>query len=628
MNRPYPAPAFLNTLSLPSLFGLWACLLVALVLATAPARAEEVVDAAAMSEQPLSLTDALGLLEDPQARYGLDDVRSPPLAERFEGGRAPANALALGFTRSAFWLRVALHNPGDVPLRRMLVVDNPRVSQVDAFLPDGQGGYRAVLTGSDRPFDTRLYPNRNFVFPLLLAPGETQVVYLRVASKIGLLVPLKLWDEAAFHVAEREDYAIQAWYFGIATAMILFNLLLFAVLRDRTYLFYVIYVGLMMLGLASKNGLAPESPWDALLLNSNEAYYSGVSLALVGMLLFTRRMLQTRESLPRTDRLMLALVGLYLLTPALYWMALPVFARAAVLLNLATALLIVGVAVACAFRRQRTAYFFIGAFALLIAGGTTTILRAIGLLPTNVFTVDGIQLGSAMEMMLLAFALADRYNVMRREKARVKDELLRAQQQLVETLQQSERVLEQRVAERTDELQALNRRLETLSLTDGLTGIANRRHFDVMLSQAWSHAQRNGESLALAVMDVDWFKPYNDHYGHPAGDACLRQVAQALSATLCRSSDLMARYGGEEFVFLAQNSGVEGALGLARRVAEAMEALHLPHERSPLGHVTLSIGVAAMVPQPGQLPEVLLQRADAALYEAKRGGRNQVVVDG
>lgn len=628
MNRPYPAPASLNLLSLSSLFGLWACLLVAVVLASTPASAEEVVDAAAMSAQPLSLTDALGLLEDPQSRYSLDDVRSPALAERFQGERAPASALALGFTRSAFWLRVALHNPGETPLRRMLVVDNPRVSQVDAFLPDGRDGYRAVLTGSDRPFDTRIYPNRNFVFPLLLAPGETQVVYLRVASKIGLLVPLKLWDETAFHAAEREDYGIQAWYFGIATAMILFNLLLFAVLRDRTYLFYVVFVSLTVLALASKNGLAPESPWDALLLNSNEAYYSGVSLALVGMLLFTRRMLQTRESLPRTDRLMLALVGLYLLTPALYWMALPVFARAAVLLNLATALLIVGVAVASAFRRQRTAYFFIGAFALLIAGGTTTILRAIGLLPTNVFTVDGIQLGSAMEMMLLAFALADRYNVMRREKARVKDELLRAQQQLVETLQQSERLLEQRVAERTDELQVLNRRLKTLSLTDGLTGIANRRHFDVMLAQAWSHAQRNGEPLALAVMDVDWFKPYNDHYGHPAGDACLRQVAQALSATLCRSSDLMARYGGEEFVFLAQNSGVEGALGLARRVAEAMKALNLPHERSPLGHVTLSIGVAAMVPQPGQLPEVLLQRADAALYEAKRGGRNQVVVDG
>lgn len=628
MNWPYPATAPRITLPLHSLLGLWVFLLMAFALSVVPVRAEVVVDAATMREQPLSLTAALSLLEDPQSRYSLDDVRSPELAARFEGGRAPGNALALGFTRSTFWLRVALRNPSDTPLRRMLEVGNPRVSFVDAYLPDSRGGYRAVHTGSDRPFDTRAYPNRNFVFPLLLPPGETQVVYLRVASKSGLLLPLRLWEESAFHVAERGDYATQAWYFGIATAMILFNLLLFAVLRDRTYLFYVAFVSLTVLALASKNGLAPESPWDALLLNSNEAYYSSVSLALVGMLLFTRRMLQIPESLPQVDRLVLALVAVYLLTPALYWMALPVFSRAAMLLNLATALLIVGIAVVCALKRQRTAYFFIVAFALLIAGATSTVLRAMGLLPTNVFTVDGIQLGSVMEMMLLAFALGDRYNVMRREKARVTADLLSAQQQLVETLQQSERVLEQRVAERTDELQALNRRLEALSLTDGLTGIANRRHFDLMLAQAWGHAQRTGTSLALAVMDVDWFKPYNDHYGHPVGDACLQQVAQALSTTLCRSSDLVARYGGEEFVFLAQDTGVEGALDLAHRVSEALDRLQLPHERSPLGHVTLSIGVAAMVPKPGELAEVLLQRADAALYEAKRGGRNQAVAAG
>lgn len=628
MNWPYPAPAPRFTLSLHSLLGLLVFLLVAVASSVAPARAEEAVDAATMREQPLLLTDSLDLLEDPQSRYSLDDVRSPQLAGRFEGGRPPANALALGFTRSTFWLRVALRNPGDEPIRRMLEVSNPRVSFVDAYLPDGLGGYRAVLTGSDRPFDTRAYPNRHFVFPLLLAPGETQVVYLRVASKSGLLVPLKLWEEAAFHVAERADYAVQAWYFGIATAMILFNLLLFAVLRDRTYLFYVVFVSLTVLALASKNGLAPESPWDALLMNSNEAYYSSVSLALVGMLLFTRRMLQIPESLPRADRLVLALVVVYLLTPALYWMALPMFSKAAMMLNLATAVLIVGIAVVCAFRRQRTAYFFIVAFALLIIGATGTILRAMGLLPSNLFTVDGVQLGSVMEMMLLAFALADRYNVMRRERARMTDELLSAQQQLVETLQQSERVLERRVAERTEELQVLNQRLEALSLTDGLTGIPNRRHFDVMLVQAWGHAQRTGTSLALAVMDVDWFKPYNDHYGHPAGDACLQQVAQALSTTLCRSSDLVARYGGEEFVFLAQDTAVEGALDLAHRVSEALERLQLPHERSPLGRVTLSIGVAAMVPQPGDLAEGLLQRADAALYEAKRGGRNQVMACG
>jgi diguanylate cyclase (GGDEF)-like protein len=230
-----------------------------------------------------------------------------------------------------------------------------------------------------------------------------------------------------------------------------------------------------------------------------------------------------------------------------------------------------------------------------------------------------------MEMLLLAFALADRYNVMRREKARVREQLLLTQQQLVQTLQTSERELEQRVAQRTEELQVLNTKLETLSLTDALTGIANRRHFDDVLTQEWARATRIGAPLALAIMDVDWFKLYNDHYGHPAGDACLRQIAQTLASTVSRSSDLVARYGGEEFVFLAPMTDPAGAQAMARKVVQAVAALALTHAYSPLGHVTLSVGVVSLQPGADGSTETLLRRADAALYQAKHQGRNQVV---
>ncbi len=307
-------------------------------------------------------------------------------------------------------------------------------------------------------------------------------------------------------------------------------------------------------------------------------------------------------------------------------LALPILARGAVMLylgNVLIVLIVLVVVVACALKRQRSAYFFLAAFALLMLGGATTTLRAMGVVPTNAFTVDAIQLGSALEMLLLAFALADRFNVMRREKAKVQTELLQAQQQLVDTLQSSERKLEQRVAQRTDELQLLNSKLEALSLTDSLTGIANRRHFDSILQQEWQRAQRLNHPLALAILDVDWFKPYNDHYGHPAGDVCLRQIAQALAATVCRSSDLVARYGGEEFVFITPMTNATGALDIAQRVVEAVAALELPHSRSPIGQVTVSIGVVSITPTAESSAEVLLQRADAALYQAKTQGRNR-----
>lgn len=196
----------------------------------------------------------------------------------------------------------------------------------------------------------------------------------------------------------------------------------------------------------------------------------------------------------------------------------------------------------------------------------------------------------------------------------------------METLQRSERELEQRVVQRTEELQVLNSRLETLSLTDALTGIANRRHFDEVLAKEWKRAQRMGEPLALAVVDVDWFKAYNDHYGHLAGDSCLQEVAQTLASAISRSSDLVARYGGEEFVFLAPATSLANAQGMAEKLVQSVAALALPHLRSPLGHVSISIGVTAMQADAKLPPQTLLQRADSALYRAKALGRNCVEV--
>lgn len=603
-------------------------LLLGLLLLSSPIWADSrQLDIAQPSQQPLSLTTHVGLLEDTSRTLALEDIRSAEMAGRFRYEQASSASFALGFTRSAYWFRLDVGNSSAESVTRLLVVDNPRISLVDVYLPDEQGGYRAWFTGADRPQGGKAYDNRNFVFPLHLAAHSQQVVYLRVESSIGLLVPLLLWSEQAFHAYEREDYMARAGYMGIAIAMILFNLMLFIALRERIYLLYVTFVLCAVCTLTIKNGMAPDWTLFGLPLNSNVAYYSGASLALSGMLLFMRSMLQTTRLLPRVDRGLLALVALYLVSPLIYAVALPQVSRVAIVAYLLTAFVMMGVGLACALKRQRSAYFFLAAFGLLILGGATTTLRALGILPTNAFTEDGLQIGSSLEMLLLAFALADRINVMRQEKLQAQARLLEAQEQLVETLQHSERELEQRVAVRTEELQVLNSRLEMLSLTDALTGIANRRHFDEVLAKECKRALRVGEPLALAVLDVDWFKTYNDHYGHPAGDSCLQQIAHTLAATISRSTDLVARYGGEEFVFLAPSTGLAGAQSMAEKLVRAVEALALPHERSPLGYVTISVGIALMPRDADSPAQALLQRADAALYRAKSQGRNRVVCD-
>ena len=186
--------------------------------------------------------------------------------------------------------------------------------------------------------------------------------------------------------------------------------------------------------------------------------------------------------------------------------------------------------------------------------------------------------------------------------------------------------LEVKVRERTEALETANRQLTELTVTDALTGLANRRHFDLALVEEWARAQRSGQPLALLMVDVDFFKPYNDHYGHQAGDDCLRRVAHFLRGAARRAGDLVARYGGEEFAVVAADTDLAAALSLAEAMRATVAAAAIPHAVTPVagGTATVSIGVAVTVPKFGETPERLLLRADAALYLAKSQGRNRV----
>lgn len=165
--------------------------------------------------------------------------------------------------------------------------------------------------------------------------------------------------------------------------------------------------------------------------------------------------------------------------------------------------------------------------------------------------------------------------------------------------------------------------LRSLVFVDGLTGVANRRRFDEALLSEWRQCRRAGTPLALLMIDIDHFKRYNDHYGHPTGDACLQQVAAVLKAAMQRASDLVARYGGEEFVCLLPGCDQAPALAKAQALQAALAAQGIAHEASPTAAwVTLSIGVAVAQPQAGGSPAALVAAADAALYSAKHRGRN------
>lgn len=177
-------------------------------------------------------------------------------------------------------------------------------------------------------------------------------------------------------------------------------------------------------------------------------------------------------------------------------------------------------------------------------------------------------------------------------------------------------------------LQDANRALERLTRLDGLTGVANRRHFDETLEREWRRAARSGAPVALLLADIDCFKAFNDAYGHLDGDDCLRRVGQVLRAGAQRAEDLVARYGGEEFAVLLPGLDEEAAAAVAERLRQRLEELGIAHERSTVApSVTLSGGVSALVPRRGLAPSALVAAADSALYRAKQAGRNRICRD-
>ena len=177
-------------------------------------------------------------------------------------------------------------------------------------------------------------------------------------------------------------------------------------------------------------------------------------------------------------------------------------------------------------------------------------------------------------------------------------------------------------------LQIANQKLQKLAILDGLTGIANRRYFDLVLDKEWQRLAREKQEFSLILCDIDYFKAYNDTYGHQQGDRCLQKVAQILQQSTRRPADLVARYGGEEFAIILPNTNAPGALFLAHKIVRYLASQKIPHQHSLVSNfVTLSMGITTKIPDSKQPSSTIIEVADSLLYKAKKAGRNQVAVD-
>ncbi|MDP1611613.1 MAG: 7TM diverse intracellular signaling domain-containing protein [Sulfuritalea sp.] len=569
----------------------------------------------------LPLASEVSVLEDSGGKLSLADVQARGAEFRPAQVKGDA-AINFGYSPSAWWLRLDIEADPAAPRDWLLEVAFPTLDSVEYF---GPGGER-LATGDRLPFAARPLAHRNFVFPVHLSAGTGGTVWLRIVSEGTLTVPLRLWRPEVFWQDSLGTYAVLFVYFGMLLALAAYNLLLWFSLRDNNYLTYVLFAASMAVGQLSLNGLGNQFLWPEWPVWGNLAFTVGFAAAGLFGALFTRGFLATRRNLPRLDGAVIGLAALFALC-----MLMPLFApyRLAAILTSLTGVTFSLFAVLAGLRCWRAgqpgASTFLLAWTILLLGVAVVGLRNLNLLPTTFLSSYAMQMGSALEMVLLSFALADRINGLRREKDAAQGEAMATKQQLVDVLQRSEEILERRVEERTTELETLNarlreseRQLQALAHTDTLTGLANRLLFDARMEQSIQLARRNRGQIALLLVDLDHFKKINDGYGHAIGDEVLRCTAERFRAAL-READTVARLGGDEFAIVL--IGIAGAADAERMAEKILATMRVPMRVLGLPlDVAVSIGIAMFSGRDLSAPE-LLRRADKAMYAAKDAGR-------
>ena len=412
------------------------------------------------TQKPTVLTPYFSILEDTSQKLSFADIQTPEIQQQFTPEQSTKDALNYGFTASAYWLKLELKNESNFAATRLLELKEARLSHIDFYQPDAHGQYQLTATGNEAGFESRAYKNRFFVFPIQLAAKSQQTVYLRIQSVATLLLPIKLWQPEAYEEYQRKDYMAQSWYFGMATAMLLFNVLMFVVLRDKIHFAYVIFVGSMAFTLAALNGLGKEFLWPEKNQLDHISAWIPIGIATAASVFFSSQMLDSAKHAPRIHQLFWFLIVVSLLFPIAVHFDWYTFSPAFTFFTIIATLIPLGFGVYQAYKGHRSAYFYVISFSALVIGVFAYSLRSLNVLPTNIFTTNAVQIGSAVEMVLLSLALADRFNQTRKEKAKHQRELLAAQEELVKSLRSSEKLLEQRVQQRTAALEAANQEIQ------------------------------------------------------------------------------------------------------------------------------------------------------------------------
>lgn len=571
---------------------------------------------------------------DNNSEHQIDDVSNNAMLEWHSSGEIVPN---LGYHANPVWFHFQIVNPEG--LRDWnLVVDYPLIRDLGLYLfRDNQ--LQGVFHLGDRfEFAARPVLHRNFVVPLELDQGATFDVYIRAAGPYAIQMPVSLMQSST--LLEKDTYRVIAHglFFGFVVVMGVYNLFLFASTREITYLLYVVFTFAIGMFQFVEQGFAYQFFWPKEVWWQNKATGVWLHLSLIASFLFVISFLNLRKNIASMYRFfqfsILLCLSALLVSPFVDegWI---IRLGVVVAIPVSFACVICGLIV---WRKgRRDARIFSIAWSTFLIGVVLLALNKLGYIPRTMMTEHGAEIGTVLELALLAFALAGRIKLERSRRQDIEQharELERAaliaKEHALELEKMNSEQLERNVRSRTrdlhkalSELSQVNRKLEQLNRVDSVTGVGNENSFLASLSQEWDRSYREGEVLSLIVVELDNYRQVLADYGQVAADECLRAVATVLERLIARPADCITRYGDKVFGIILPGTDEKGADYLAARVVEEVASQPCDFGTGKV-QLSVSVGVAAKLPRKaGQFKDVLMS-AESAVYVAKNSGGNRV----
>lgn len=515
-----------------------------------------------------SLSESIDVLEDPSGKLDIDAVSQAPANTGFVVGTP--KLVNVGFSRSAWWIRLALRNPG--PERLVYLRQGyPLIDLLDLYQPAPGGGWNRIATGDRRPFGTRPVAHRDYLFPLTLPPHSDTTLFLRYASQGPVDMNLSLLDSNQLAEGLSREQLAYGVYFGCVFMLLVWSGLVFVAVRDQAFLAYFAYVGLFGVYMAVNTGFAFQYFWPDSPRWGNAVLPLLLCLSLIAALEFSTTILRARDYTRRLNQVArgLQVVGLIAIAmvPLVEY---AVLIKPVALLILVSVVFMIALGVICMMAGSRPARFYVVAWGAFLAGSVIFLLKNFGVVPHTFMSQHAWQVGALLEMILLSMTLSSRMNELKHQ-----------------------------------------------SRTDPLTLLGNRRLFDDRLPIEFAQARATNRPLSLLVIDIDNFKTFNDRHGHTLGDEAIKMVGGALRR-YARKPVLACRYGGDEFCVILPGTGGEAAASIAERLRANVQST-----ASERHGITVSVGFASLADE-FTSADKLFDAADAALYSAKEAGRNRV----